>query len=179
MGFNIFLALSSPCPVLVDTMAGSSIMVISTTLYMLFTTLLKEIISIDIICTRRHSGEILDGPSHGKIFFEFDGNAGTGRLPDKLLGTRSIPVFHQREGSQERPWVLGSNSISRLKIIKKVSFASVLRNKVNSMRLLLWFGAVTQIGSFCGAITSYPLVNCIEGIFVPRYDCQSCLWLDN
>lgn len=97
MGFNIFLALSSPCPILVDTMAGSSIMVISTTLYMLFTTLLK------------------------------------------------------------------------------VSFASVLRNKVNSMRLLLWFGAVTQIGSFCGAITSYPLVNCIEGIFVPRYDCQSCL----
>ena len=48
MGFNIFLALSSPCPILVDTMAGSSIMVVTTTLYMLFTTLLKEIIEIDI-----------------------------------------------------------------------------------------------------------------------------------
>jgi len=96
MGFNIFLALSSPCPILVDTIAGSSMMVITTTLYMLFTTLLK------------------------------------------------------------------------------VSFASVLRNKVNSMRLLLWFGAVTQIGSFCGAITSYPLVNVVDHIFIPRYDCQAC-----
>ena len=49
MGFNIFLALSSPCPILVDTMAGSSIMVVTTTLYMLFTTLLKAIIEIDIL----------------------------------------------------------------------------------------------------------------------------------
>ena len=130
MGFNIFLALSSPCPILVDTMAGSSMMVISTTLYMLFTTLLKEIISNDI------------SPKF-----------------DVHNRTSNSPVLNQQS----------------LKKMKKVSFASVLRNKVNSMRLLLWFGAVTQIGSFCGAITSYPLVNCIEGIFVPRYDCQSCL----
>ena len=54
MGFNIFLALSSPCPILVDTMAGSSIMVITTTLYMLFTTLLKEIIN-EIILSMRNS----------------------------------------------------------------------------------------------------------------------------
>ena len=141
MGFNIFLALSSPCPILVDTMAGSSIMVISTTLYMLFTTLLKEIISIKILCTRRHS--LVGKFPMDNFFREF------------LVRTETQEVV--------------------LKIIKKVSFASVLRNKVNSMRLLLWFGAVTQIGSFCGAITSYPLVNCIEGIFVPRYDCQSCL----
>ena len=141
MGFNIFLALSSPCPILVDTIAGSSIMVISTTLYMLFTTLLKEIISIKILCTRRHS--LVGKFPMDNFFREF------------LVRTETQEVV--------------------LKIIKKVSFASVLRNKVNSMRLLLWFGAVTQIGSFCGAITSYPLVNCIEGIFVPRYDCQSCL----
>ena len=141
MGFNIFLALSSPCPILVDTMVGSSIMVISTTVYMLFTTLLKEIISIKILCTRRHS------------------------LVGKFPMDNFFRVFLVRTETQEVV----------LKIIKKVSFASVLRNKVNSMRLLLWFGAVTQIGSFCGAITSYPLVNCIEGIFVPRYDCQSCL----
>ena len=54
MGFNIFLALSSPCPILVDTMAGSSIMVITTTLYMLFTTLLKEIIN-EIILSMQNS----------------------------------------------------------------------------------------------------------------------------
>ena len=59
MGFNIFLALSSPCPILVDTMAGSSIMVISTTLYMLFTTLLKEIISTDVPF---HPGLLADRP---------------------------------------------------------------------------------------------------------------------
>ena len=144
MGFNIFLALSSPCPILVDTMAGSSIMVISTTLYKLFTTLLKEIISTDVPF---HPGLLADRPW--------------------LLADRPGLLA-------DRPWIN-----SHLKIIEKVSFASVLRNKVNSMRLLLWFGAVTQIGSFCGAITSYPLVNCIEGIFVPRYDCQSCLWLDD
>ena len=97
MGFNIFLALSSPCPILVDTMAGSSIMVISTTLYMLFTTLLKEIISIDILCTRRHS-------LVGKFPMDLpDGNAGTGQLPDKRLGTRPFPVFDLREGPQACP----------------------------------------------------------------------------
>jgi len=79
IGFNLYLALSSPCPVLVDTVAGSTLMVITTSLFMLTTTLLK------------------------------------------------------------------------------VSFASILRNQQKSRRLLLWFGAITQIGSFFGAITCYPL----------------------
>lgn len=94
-GYNIFLALGSPCPVLVDSVIGSTIMVISTTLYTFLTTLAK------------------------------------------------------------------------------VSFANMLRNNATT-RHLLWFGAVTQIGSFCGAVISYPLVNNL-GIFTPRFACQPCI----
>jgi len=94
-GFNLYLALSSPCPVLVDTMGGSTLMVITTSAFMLTTTLLK------------------------------------------------------------------------------VSFASILRDQQKSRRLLLWFGAITQIGSFFGAITCYPLVNSLN-IFRSRYACQPC-----
>lgn len=93
-GYQLFLALGSPCPVLVDTTLGSTLMIMSTTSFMFFTTLAK------------------------------------------------------------------------------VSFADVLRNKATS-RHLLWYGSITQIGSFCGAIVCYPLVNTLQ-IFTPRYDCQPC-----
>ena len=137
MGFNLYLGLTSPCPILVDTMAGSSIMVITTTLFMFLTTLLKELFwLLDCICLFVLSWK----------FYNFDSKFREPTLSDFLLTA----------------W--------------KVSFASVLRHNSNSMRLLLWYGAITQIGSFCGAIISYPLVNCIEGIFIPRYDCQACPW---
>ncbi|CAG5077398.1 Oidioi.mRNA.OKI2018_I69.PAR.g8702.t1.cds [Oikopleura dioica] len=93
-GYQLFLALGSPCPVFVDTTLGSTLMILSNTLYMFFVTLAK------------------------------------------------------------------------------VSFADVLRNKATS-RHLLWYGSITQIGSFCGAVVCYPLVNNLQ-IFQPRYDCQPC-----
>lgn len=93
-GYNIFLALASPCPILVDTATGSALMIMSTTLFMFFTTLAK------------------------------------------------------------------------------VSFADILRKKATT-RHLLWYGSITQVGSFCGAIVCYPLVNTLQ-IFTPRYDCQPC-----
>lgn len=57
--------------------------------------------------------------------------------------------------------------------IIKVSFAGVLRNRVQSSKFLLWFGAITQVGSFCGAIVCYPLVNTLQ-LFQSRYPCQAC-----
>ena len=87
MGFNIFLALSSPCPILVDTMAGSSIMVISTTLYMLFTTLLKEIISM------HPTGKFPMNLPRENMFLKSMGTPGSGGYLIKLLGNRPFPTF--------------------------------------------------------------------------------------
>jgi len=94
-GFHLALAVGSPCPVLVDSWYGTTLMVITTTAYSFFTTIIK------------------------------------------------------------------------------VSFAGVLRNRVQSSKYLLWFGAITQVGSFFGAIVCYPLVNVLN-LFVPRYPCQAC-----
>ena len=41
VGFHLFLACGSPCPILVDTWYGSTLMVATTTLYSFFTTVIK------------------------------------------------------------------------------------------------------------------------------------------
>merc|ERR1712180_471450 len=91
----IWIALNSPCPVLVDTTAGSIMIVTTFTLFTFFVTLVK------------------------------------------------------------------------------VSIANDLRNFKNKSKYLLWYGAITQLGSFLGAISVYPMVH--FGMFTPRWPCSSCL----
>ena len=107
-GWMIWIAFNSPCPVLVDSLAGTIMIVTSFTLFTFFVTLVKVSIANDL------------------------------------------------------------RNFQNKRFLKKEL------NRVNHFfsKYLLWYGAITQLGSFLGAISVYPLVH--FNMFTPRWACSAC-----
>ena len=108
-GWMIWIAFNSPCPVLVDSLAGTIMIVTSFTLFTFFVTLVKVSIANDLR------------------------NFQNKRFLRKKLNRFIIFFFS---------------------------------------KYLLWYGAITQLGSFLGAISVYPLVH--FNLFTPRWACSAC-----
>ncbi|XP_033122848.1 solute carrier family 52, riboflavin transporter, member 3-A-like isoform X2 [Anneissia japonica] len=58
----------------------------------------------------------------------------------------------------------------------KATIGGIMRSQPNNRLLLLWFGIVTQIGSFVGAVVMFPLVN-VFNVFEEYYE-DPCAGVD-
>ncbi|XP_072169295.1 solute carrier family 52, riboflavin transporter, member 3-A-like [Diadema setosum] len=75
-------------------------------------------------------------------------------LQDQLSGTVLVVLA----------WILVTGLFS----YTKATIGWILRNEPNNRKLLIWFGAVTQIGSLIGACIMFPMVNVLN-LFVGYY----------
>ncbi|XP_071957860.1 solute carrier family 52, riboflavin transporter, member 3-A-like [Antedon mediterranea] len=64
--------------------------------------------------------------------------------------------------------ILAWMSVAGLSSYVKATIGGIMRSQPNNRRLLLWFGIVTQIGSFVGAVIMFPLVN-VFNVFEEYY----------
>ena len=136
----ILLATQAPCPVLVDTLPGSIMVVTVLTIFSLAATIVKVHIANELRSNEKHR-------SYKQI------------LAMDLFENRFCFFKHRSFGK-----------------IDDCTKLYILAFNILLSKYLLWYGAVTQVGSLCGAVFAFILDQ--HHVFLHRDACHSCAHVD-